>query len=503
MNMSGLQRLVCPIHVIALFYRSSILLHAIAGIGSQVNAANSSDVKETHLSVVICGRNDGHLGDFLGRLRTTLMSHVLGFCRRSHLMKAEIVLVEWRPPWETTQLATLVSTWMLGQIRSGGLGCTPWQFPKVRVISVTHTKADEMLNDFVDKKLKVPDMLEWHCKNIGLARANGRFLMASNADNVFSPELYDFLALSPKLPLDAFYRAQTLDIEAVHQETDDFSSMYDSIFSKSNIYKVARRHILRWHTSEAGAVYASGVAQTLCQDPRPLLKVPGKDEEYAEFWSTYDAAYGVKLNSTIPIMHRSGKIIHSLINMLLDAPGDFVLAPRDAWYQVRGAPLLQSRYNVDMMVVCRLASHFRQVVLGSPCFVGNQVHPQEVHDRYASIDDQFVELSSNVRRFRSQILAVQRRITDTRRSDVTRRSDGPSSSVLMLRAEKLRLYRYLRVASEALARFEKEHPLRIDNSWEHCAEPFRQFQSEKRRSDPDGLDWGFESMVFAEQIFNF
>lgn len=82
---------------------------------------------------------------------------------------------------------------------AGDFDCPPLQMPPVRIITVT----DADLEQFARSGAGVPQaglgFFQWQCKAVGLRRAQGAFLLATNADNLWSPKLLRFLSMTPHL----------------------------------------------------------------------------------------------------------------------------------------------------------------------------------------------------------------------------------------------------------------------------------------------------------------
>jgi len=127
----------------------------------------------------------------------------------------------------------------------------------------------------------------------------------------------------------------------------------------------------------------------LCRDPSQLrlerLDRLEADEEVKEalqkrselFWQHYDQAYGIDINRTTPLNYFGESPV---ANFFGDQPGDFILATRSAWRRIGGAPMLLQSHLVDVLVVCRLATFLRQVVLAAPCFSAHLNHRDVMHE---------------------------------------------------------------------------------------------------------------------------
>ena len=122
-----------------------------------------------YISVVITGRNDNYGENFLDRLNIFIKSldhQVIDF---PDLI--ELIIVEWNPPVDTPPLMDVI-------IQPKNLNC--------RIITVSN-QIHETLNS------KSP-MLEFYAKNVGIRRANGKFVLVTNPDILFTNELITYFS---------------------------------------------------------------------------------------------------------------------------------------------------------------------------------------------------------------------------------------------------------------------------------------------------------------------
>jgi hypothetical protein len=146
--------------------------------------------KKIHLSVVATSRNDNHGGSLTERMQYFVDGFVEQCIR--HDLQAELILVEWNPPAENCSLAEVL------------------KFPKekgpcaIRIITVPHE---------THQKLQHADQLplfQMIAKNVGIRRALGDFVLATNIDILFSDEVMHYL--KNKLNYKFLYRVDRLDI---------------------------------------------------------------------------------------------------------------------------------------------------------------------------------------------------------------------------------------------------------------------------------------------------
>ncbi len=149
--------------------------------------------REPYLSIVVPSRNDNHGGDLLKRMQI-FVTALLEQCRR-HDIPSELIIVEWNPPEDRPRLAQALR----------------WpQEPgpcAVRIIEVPAAIHQRYRNA---EGLALYQMI---AKNVGIRRARGRFILATNIDILFSDELMQFIARR-RLRSGEMYRIDRRDVRA-------------------------------------------------------------------------------------------------------------------------------------------------------------------------------------------------------------------------------------------------------------------------------------------------
>ena len=188
-----------------------------------------------YLSVVVTTRNDDHGGDPLKRLQS-FVNCFDAQCRRFGL-EAELIVVEWNPSPDRPRVSSLL------------------QRPKRSTCAYRFVEVPPALHD----RLRYADVLplfQMIAKNVGIRRARGRFILATNIDVLFSAELVEYLA-SRRLEPGRLYRVDRHDIES------DFP--VDGRLEEQMEY--CRTHQLRLHTrSGTRPVDAMGQVRLLEDD---------------------------------------------------------------------------------------------------------------------------------------------------------------------------------------------------------------------------------------------
>ena len=145
---------------------------------------------EPYLSLVVTARNDDHGGNLLGRMQI-FVDGWLAQARRYNI-PSELIVVEWNPPADRPPLAEALK-WFNDR--------GPCDVRFITVPPKTHGRYQHGTN------LPLYQMIG---KNVGIRRARGRFVLATNIDILFSDELAVFLG-SRQLRTDRMYRIDRHD----------------------------------------------------------------------------------------------------------------------------------------------------------------------------------------------------------------------------------------------------------------------------------------------------
>jgi hypothetical protein len=151
-------------------------------------------------------------------------------CER-HKISAELLLVEWNPPADRPRLATALA-WPVSQ------------WCEIRIVEVpaeVHARFEH------SDRLPLFQMI---AKNIGIRRARGEYVLATNIDLVFSDELMADIA-SRRLRADRLYRVDRHDVDAL----PDPSLPLEDVLAicRDNVIRICAR--VGTHDVASGAFY--------------------------------------------------------------------------------------------------------------------------------------------------------------------------------------------------------------------------------------------------------
>jgi len=142
------------------------------------------------LSVVVVTRNDDHGGNLLGRMQH-FVNGFIAQCRR-HGLRAELIMVEWNPPLDRLPLKDVLE-W-------------PDDFgpAEVRIVEVPHDVHARFAH------AEALPLFQMIGKNVGIRRARGKFVLATNVDILFDDALVCYLR--DRLKRGTMLRADRYDV---------------------------------------------------------------------------------------------------------------------------------------------------------------------------------------------------------------------------------------------------------------------------------------------------
>lgn len=265
------------------------------------------------ISFVVAARNDNYGGSLLHRMQVSL-NVLLTLCE-NHSLDMELIIVEWNPPSNAPKLAKVLA-WPKNL-----------KFQEVRFIEVPGEIHRKLPNSE-----KMP-MFEYIAKNAGIRRAKGEYVLATNADDIFSRELIQFLALKELSP-ECFYRTDTYNVK-------------ESIPLDSSIEEQLNFCAKYWIKVKT--------VRGLRKRYNPLL-----DYQY--------------LRSLIKWL--GGKLIsHPRAGIHTNAAGDFFLMHRKHWHNLLGYPELPTRSFIDgYMCFMAASSGLSQIILNGKKRIYHQEH---------------------------------------------------------------------------------------------------------------------------------
>lgn len=307
------------------------------------------------LSIVATSRNDNHGGSLTHRMQHFVDGFVAQ-CKR-HDLRAELILVEWNPPADRVPLAE-----ELHWPKDAG----PCEIRIVTVPREVHAR--------ISNADKIP-LYQMLAKNVGIRRARGRYVLATNIDILFSDQA--MIRMRDHLRPGCLYRAERVDVPTDVPKSHDFAEVLafcerEGFRIHAPAYTVTRRGrtwmpIERWRAQlDPRLVYLGyllrlpiaflrliGVALV---SPR---KAKGKIERFvdsrrpAEREATArilgqpanaETESAARLSMAARVLQFMGQSFFVVPRRLLkawpftNACGDFTLLSRDDWFAMGGYP---------------------------------------------------------------------------------------------------------------------------------------------------------------------
>lgn len=281
---------------------------------------------EPYYSIVVASRNDGHGGNIMKRMRLFVQGLIDQANR--HGLDMELVFVEWNPPADRPLLHTVLPQ--------------PKADDRLRL---RYIQVPAALHARYKRAQEIP-LFQMIAKNVGIRRARGRFILATNVDLLFSDPLMRRMA-ARDLQAGHFYRANRCDIPDGIDEGMPLDAQL--AFAAQNIIRV-NGWDSRYHHVDARA---HGM-----KEMGPISR-----------WIT----------DRVGRRHRARQPVGEREYYLLDrmACGDFTLMHRDDWARIEGYAELDL-YSIHVDTLCLVAARalgMRQVVFPTEACTYHIDHP--------------------------------------------------------------------------------------------------------------------------------
>ena len=153
-----------------------------------------------YLSFVSVGRNDNYGGDFDFRLQNSVrfIAHYV----EKYKIPSEYIFVNYNPFYDKPSLQESLD-WPKDR-----------KYLKIRIIDVP----PEVHKEVADPNIRKPvPVLEYIAKNVGIRRAKGEYVLATNPDIIFNPKILKYIA-KRRLRKDTFYRTDRCDFTKIPEE---------------------------------------------------------------------------------------------------------------------------------------------------------------------------------------------------------------------------------------------------------------------------------------------
>lgn len=326
---------------------------------------------ELHLSVVATSRNDNHGGHLTQRMQH-FVDGLVAQCKR-HRLRAELILVEWNPPADRRPLAEELR-WPQD--------CGPCEIRIVTVPRETHAALAH------GDKLPLFQMI---AKNVGIRRARGRYVLATNIDILFSDEVMRLMR--DRMQAGRLYRVDRRDVPTHVPAGVDFDRVLEFCRGEEfrvnatgftlvkrdgrwrpssplagmleSIWRVVKRTLKRG--AEKGYEHSSSAATAFLAGGSSVGERLGRSS--ASVAQLFRGAWNFARGVTRMARRLLGWIWHALIRreLFTNACGDFTLLSREDWFALRGYPeWAVYSWHIDSILLYQAhRSGIREVYLGA------------------------------------------------------------------------------------------------------------------------------------------
>ena len=245
-----------------------------------------------YLSIVAASRNDDHGGNLLHRMQIFIETLLSG-CDMYDI-DAELVLVEWNPPDDRPRLVESL------------------RWPSSKRCAVRILEVSKHQHDRFGSALPLHQMI---AKNVGIRRAKGQFVVATNIDVLFSEELFRHIARRTLDP-NRFYRADRHDVPADISAGQPLAEQMG--FCRTNVLRVHRCDgTYDMRTGRFDRIFRPTWQLVLAAAALPLMVTPSA------------RARAVNARKSLAFIRAFGRL-HT------NASGDFTMMSRERWHELSG-----------------------------------------------------------------------------------------------------------------------------------------------------------------------
>lgn len=256
--------------------------------------------EKPYLSFVVVGRNDNYGHKFL--YRTQRFIDNLTFLCEKYKLTSEIVFIEWNPPKENKKL---------------------WEDLKISKkrnhLSIRFVEVPNSVHIKIENSDKIC-LFEYLGKNLGIRKSKGEFVLVTNPDIIFSPELIEMFS-KKNLQKKILYRVSRFDL--MKDIPEKLSEEEVISFAKKNWQREWNMHY--------------GMSFRGLKKIKYLLRMIGR------------FTFPLVMKNYLPYRYHGGN------------PGDFMLMDKKSWKEIKGFPEYKIHTLLDLYGVILAITKFKKI----------------------------------------------------------------------------------------------------------------------------------------------
>ncbi len=296
-----------------------------------------------YLSIIAASRNDDHGGDPL--IRTQIFVNCFSRQCDKFKLPAEIILVDWNPVVGRPGLEKVLT------LPHKSSYCT------ARVVTVPGE-----MHETLKYSGNLP-LFQMIAKNVGIRRAKGDFVLATNIDIIFSDELIEFIAkrrLDPK----RMYRVDRYDIRADLPADVDLDTVLDRAWKS-----VIRTNIRSSLPELTDHLYGGEPARRDCSALASMWDQKKGKVPVTEDGQTWEDLKGIRVANIDGAWAIEAQLGCPFEHLNTNACGDFKMLSKEGWAAIRGYPDFEAySFNIDSMGLIMAHYHgLQETSLLAPC----------------------------------------------------------------------------------------------------------------------------------------
>jgi len=252
------------------------------------------------------------------------------------------------------------------------------KYLKIRIITVPAEIHAKLYNPEVRKP--VP-LYEYIAKNVGVRRAKGEFILLSNPDIIFAPEIIRYISRK-KLSSSKYYRADRCDFHKPEQNDMSNPAMFLNNI-KRNIFRVS----LKGYDYELSHCNPNGTQITQIRQIKTDKKNKIRLNPFNQYhlcsiyfslirlriFNYFRLLFQLNLVKIDEFAQRQGwSVIYDNVNLMYhtNSGGDFLLMHRDCWHRIHGNPenTYLGVHTDSFTIVMAAASGLKEKVFFEPVF---------------------------------------------------------------------------------------------------------------------------------------